>query len=214
MTVTKSARGHPLFARYYARVSPLLDRGLVAYRTALLADLSGEVIEIGAGTGSNFAHYPLTARRVLAVEPESHLRRPARAAAARAPVPIEIVAGVAEHLPAADESFDAAVLSLVLCTVPDQTAALAEIVRVLRPGGQLRIFEHVRADTPVRRRVQRALDATLWPRVVGGCRTCRDTVAAVREAGFEIERLDRLGPGDTGMPFPIAPQVLCWAVRR
>ncbi|GAA0343748.1 methyltransferase domain-containing protein [Actinoallomurus spadix] len=208
MTPVSASHRHPLFARLYARACPLLDRRLAAYRRALLDGLSGRVIEIGVGTGANFTHYPHQVEAVLAVEPEPYLRRLAQAAAARTPVPIDVTGGSADRLPAADASCDAAVTCLVLCTVPDPAAALAEIARVLRPGGRLRFLEHVHAETPARRRVQRVLDVTLWPRLSGGCHTGRDTAAAIERAGFTIERLDRLGSGETGIPFPAAPQIL------
>ncbi|MEV5569863.1 class I SAM-dependent methyltransferase [Spirillospora sp. NPDC052269] len=206
-------RGHPLFARYYARMISTLDRELAPTRAELLKGLRGDVIEIGVGTGSTFPFYPPEVDRILAVEPEGRLREAAEDAAGRSPIPIEVVPGTAARLPAVDASFDAAVTSLVLCSVPDRAAALAEVLRVLRPGGELRFFEHVRAGTPGRARLQDLLDATVWPRMVGGCRTGRDTVAAVRKAGFELERLDRLGRADTGLPFPTAPQVLGIARR-
>ena len=208
-----AARRHPLFARFYARISPLMERGVATHRVTLLAGLSGRVIEVGAGTGANFAHYPREVTTVLAIEPEAHLRHLAQAAAAQAPVPIKVASGFADRLPAADQSCDAAVVSLVLCTVPDPTAALAELFRVLRPGAQLRFFEHVRAQTPARRRLQRIADATLWPALAGGCHTSRDTATAIQQAGFIIERLDRLGRTETGLPFPTAPQILGTAIR-
>ena len=183
---------HPVFARLYPVVGKAMERGgMDQRRQELLSVLAGEVVEVGAGDGLNFPHYPPAVTHVLAVEPEPHLRGLAREAASHAPVPVEVVDGLAERLPCTDGSADAVVVSLVLCSVADQTAALREIRRVLKPGGRLRFLEHVRADTPGLVRVQRVLDATLWPRVAGGCHTGRDTAAAIERAGFTIQSLDR-----------------------
>ncbi|GAA2738918.1 class I SAM-dependent methyltransferase [Actinocorallia aurantiaca] len=208
-----SSVSHPLFARYYARFSHSLERGIARHRRAMLADLSGTVVEIGAGNGLNFAHYPPTVTRVIAVEPEAFLRGIAERAAAAAPVPVTVVDGLAERLPVGDGECDAAVASLVLCTVPDVPAALAEITRVLKPGGSLRFLEHVRSPNPTRARAQRLLDATIWPRLGGGCHCGRDTAAAIRTAGFAIEQLTHLSTADTTMPFPASPQILGTAIR-
>ena len=183
---------HPLFARCYARVSRVVEkRGLAVHREALLEGLSGQVIEVGAGNGLNFAHYPSTVTRVLAIEPEPRLRHLASAAAVRAPVPVEVRDGLAEHLPAADGTFDAAVVSLVLCSLPDPHAGLLQMRRVLAPGGQLRFLEHVRADSAGMRRVQDLLDATVWPHLAGGCHTGRDSALVIQRAGFTITALER-----------------------
>jgi ubiquinone/menaquinone biosynthesis C-methylase UbiE len=183
---------HPIFARVYSVLSQAMEQGGMAeYRQAMLAGVSGAVIEVGAGNGLNFQHYPPAVTNVVAVEPEPHLRRTAHAAAERAPVPVEVVDGLADRLPVEADSADAVVVSLVLCSVPDQDAALREIHRVLRPGGQLRFLEHVRAERPGMVRVQRLLDATIWPHLLGGCHTGRDTTAAIERAGFAIERIDR-----------------------
>jgi len=187
-----SAVSRPVFSRVYPRMSGAAEKaGLSGYRTRLLAGLTGEVVEIGAGHGVNFAHYPGTVTRVLAVEPEARLREAAEAAARDAPVPVEVVDGLAGRLPASDHSFDAAVCSLVLCSIPDPHAALREARRVLRPGGELRFLEHVRAPTPGLIRAQRVLDATVWPLLFGGCHTGRDTEAAVVGAGFTVDRVER-----------------------
>jgi ubiquinone/menaquinone biosynthesis C-methylase UbiE len=184
------------------------------HRDELLAGLSGRVIELGAGTGSNFAHYPPTVEAVLAVEPEPYLRRHARAAAARAPVRIEVLDGVADQLPADDASFDGAVASLVLCSVPDQARALTELQRVLRPGGELRFYEHVRSDRPWVACTQRAVDKLFWPRAFGGCHTARDTTAAIAAAGFEVEQLRRMSVGPAPVASPVALHVIGRARRR
>src|ERR1700736_3493006 len=155
---------HPIFARFWAWMSPRLDRGGAAdHRRRLLTGLAGRVIEVGAGNGLNFAHYPPGVTDVLAVEPEGHLRKIAKRNASDAPVPVEVVAGGADHLPARDAGGGGGACSLVLCSVPDQARALREAHRVLKPGGELRFFEHVRAETPGLRRTQRVLDATtVW----------------------------------------------------
>ncbi|MEE1940314.1 class I SAM-dependent methyltransferase [Streptomyces sp. TRM 70361] len=206
---------HPLFARYYARFAPALDEraGLGAHRAELLAGLSGRVIEVGAGSGLNFAHCPADVRELVAVEPEPRLRRSAEEAARRAAVPVTVVPGVAEALPAEDGEFDAAVVSLVLCSVGDPARALAELRRVLRPGGELRFYEHVRAGARTAVLLQRALDRTVWPRLFGGCHTGRDTVAAITAAGFAplSHRRLRVPPG--GVPTPVSAHVLGRARR-
>ena len=126
---------------------------------------------------------------------------------------IEIVDGVAGRLPVEDGSFDAAVASLVLCSVADQATALAELHRVLRPGGELRFYEHVAADGTLARGAQRVADATFWPRVAGGCHLTRETTAAIDAAGFEIERSRRFN-FTPGPPVPPIPHVLGIARRR
>ncbi len=207
--------GHPIFARVYERVSVAMDRaGAAGHRRELLAGLSGRVIEIGAGNGRMFAHYPPGVTEVLAVEPEPRLRASAVVAAHRAPVPVRVVDGVAEDLPGGDGSFDAAVTGLVLCSVAEQHVALAEIHRVVRPGGQLRFLEHVAADRPGwMRRTQRIADATLWPRMFAGCHTGRDTAAAIEAAGFVITGLRRFTFPPGGPSGPAAPHILGSATR-
>jgi ubiquinone/menaquinone biosynthesis C-methylase UbiE len=199
---------HPFFARFYEHVGPLMDRGgLAAHRADLLAGLSGSVIEVGAGSGLSFCHYPAAVTAVLAVEPDRRLRLAASRAAERAPVPVRVVGGIAERLPAPAESFDAAVVCLVLCTVADGRAAIGELARVLRPGGQLRFFEHVAASGAVAHRMQRLLDASLWPLMFGGCHLSRDTVTAVGVAGFTVSRLDQIRFPDARLAPSFVPHV-------
>jgi SAM-dependent methyltransferase len=207
-------RPHPIFARVYARISPAMDRGgLAEHRARLLDGLAGAVVEVGCGNGRNFPHYPAAVTRVLAVEPDPHLRGIAEHAATHAPVPIEVVAGIANRIPVDDGSCDAAVASLVLCSVGDPQAALREIHRVLRPGGQLRFLEHVQARGAALRRVQRALDATLWPRLAGGCHTGRDTEAAIRAAGFTIVRIEHFDFPPGRIRQPASPHITGAATR-
>jgi ubiquinone/menaquinone biosynthesis C-methylase UbiE len=204
---------HPVFARIYARVGKAAEaKGGAAHRDELLAGLTGQVIEVGAGNGLNFRHYPTSVTEVVAVEPESYLRERAEEAAKDASVPITVVDGAADHLPADDASFDAGVASLVLCSVDDQAAALAELRRVIRPGGELRFYEHVISDRPRLARVQRALDRTIWPIVGGGCHASRDTLAGIEAAGFTIEE-SRNFEFRPAPAIPTAPHILGVARR-
>jgi SAM-dependent methyltransferase len=160
-------------------------------RRRVLAGLSGRVIEVGSGDGRSFEHYPSTVTSVLAVEPDPTARESAVERARSAAVPIDVVEGVAEALPADGGVFDAAVLMGVLCSVPDPAAALLELRRVLKPDGVLHFWEHVRSGHVVFRGLQHAVDALYWKRALGGCQTTRDTVASIRAAGFELETLER-----------------------
>ncbi|WP_113699739.1 class I SAM-dependent methyltransferase [Nonomuraea lactucae] len=183
---------HPVFARLYPRISHLVDEaGISERRGRLLAGLTGSVVEVGAGHGPNFGLYPPEVSRVVAVEPEATLRERAREAAAGAALAVEVLPGLAERLPVADRGADAVIFCWVLCSVRDVGAALAEARRVLRPHGELRFLEHVRAPTTGMARFQDVLDATVWPRLLGGCHTGRDTEAAIRRAGFTVSRLER-----------------------
>lgn len=204
---------HPIFARMYRRLATELeDKGASEHRKELLAGLSGRVIEVGAGTGLNFARYPTTVSEVLAVEPEPYLRAAADEAAAKAPVSITVVDGAADDLPTAAGVFDAGVVSLVLCTVPSQVRALGELFRVIRPGGELRFYEHVRSPNPGFARAQRAVDL-LWPWFGGGCHTSRDTERSIAEAGFVIERVRRFTFRPVLCAAPVSPHILGMARR-
>ena len=204
---------HPIFARMYARLSVAADAsGAQDHRERLLRGLRGEVVEIGAGNGLNFRHYPDEVTRVVAVEPEPHLRTRAAAAAREAGAPVEIVDGTADAIPLPGGSMDAAVASLVLCSVADQAVALAEIRRVLRPGGELRFYEHVAAADGRWSKRQRRIDP-LWTRIAGGCHLTRDTEAAIGAAGFRIEACDRFLFQPCCLARAAAPHILGVARR-
>jgi ubiquinone/menaquinone biosynthesis C-methylase UbiE len=206
-------RPHPVFARVYTKVAEMSERrGGAEHRHKLLAGLSGRVIEVGAGSGANFSHYPTSVSEVVAVEPERYLRERAQQAAARAPVPVSVVDGGADLLPGEPGSFDAGAAALVLCTVPDQQRALAELFRVIRSGGELRFYEHVVGHSKWEARFQRLADATFWPHVAGGCHLARDTTTAIEQAGFVIETCERFAFSPA--PFlPPDPHILGTARR-
>jgi ubiquinone/menaquinone biosynthesis C-methylase UbiE len=199
----------PLFARIQARAAATEERrGGADRRRQLLEGLSGQVLEVGAGSGVSFAYYPEAVAELIAVEPEPALRGRAEQAAAEAPIPVRVVDGLAEQLPVADGSVDAVVIAGVLCSVDDPSAVLAEVTRVLRPGGELRFYEHVAARNPRLAAFQRLLDATFWPRLFGDCHTTRDTETTLRAAGFRIEALERFSFRPTLLATPVAPRIL------
>ena len=204
---------HPIFARMYRRIADEAeDKGASEHRDELLTGLSGRVVEVGAGTGLNFAHYPTTVRQVLAIEPESYLRGVAEAAVANAHVPITVVDGTADDLPAGAGEFDAGVVSLVLCSVTSQASALGQLFRVIRPGGELRFYEHVRSPKPGFARAQRALDL-VWPWFGGGCHTSRDTERAIADAGFVIECIRHFSFRPAPCSAPVSPHIIGVATR-
>lgn len=204
---------HPIFARVFERLAAKEEeQGAAEHREELLAGLNGRVIEVGAGNGLNFSHYPKTVTEVVAVEPEAYLRNKALQAAEQAPVAIEVIDGLANALPAEDGAFDAGVASLVLCSVPSQASALAELRRVIRPGGELRFNEHVVSDNPRFARFQHAI-TPVWRQFGGGCHADRDTKAAIEQAGFVIERFRAFWFRPSLLVTPVAPQILGMARR-
>lgn len=213
MTNTQETVNHPCFARMWDRLSRVAEgRGQAAHRRELLAGLAGRVLEVGAGNGINFDHYPASVSELVAVEPEAHLRERAVKVASGATMPVDVIDAVGGRLPFEDGSFDAGVVCLVLCSVPDQQEALAELHRVIRPGGELRFYEHVVAERNDVARLMRAADKTFWPRVGGGCHMSRDTAPQIERAGFRIESNRRFGFRPSAA-LPSLPHVLGVARR-
>lgn len=154
--------------------------------------LAGDVLEIGAGYGASFPFYPPEVHSLLALEPDTGLRDRAEAAAAASPLIIRVSDGRAEHIPLPDSSVDAVVFSLVLCSVEDQSAALTEAARVLKPGGTLAFYEHVRSSGRMAGLVE-DIATPAWSRVAGNCHPNRDTMAAIAAAGFWVQNVRRFG---------------------
>jgi ubiquinone/menaquinone biosynthesis C-methylase UbiE len=199
---------NPIFARLFDRFAAKdKGRGEDALRDELVAGLTGRVVEVGPGNGINFKHFPPGVAELVAVEPEPYLRRVAERTAASVPIDVRVVAGTADALPLEPESVEAVVVAGVLCSVPDVADALAEFRRVLRPGGELRFYEHVRSARSAFARYQDAVDH-LWPRMMGGCHPNRDTLGAISGAGFEVERVRHFGFPATARAYPVLPRIL------
>jgi ubiquinone/menaquinone biosynthesis C-methylase UbiE len=167
-------------------LSGLADKEFGPKRADLLRHAQGRVLELGAGTGFNVSHYPQPVTDLVLTEPREALLERARRRAAAAGRRVETVEARGEALPFADSSFDTVVSTLVLCSVDDQAAALAEVRRVLKPDGMFLFIEHVRADDPRRARWQDRLERP-WRVVAMGCHPNRATLAAIEAAGFELE---------------------------
>ena len=180
-----------LFAQWYGLISRGESAAMRATRSRLVSGLTGDVLEVGVGNGLNLAHYDERAR-VTGIDYNHHMlsKAAARAQAARAEVALD-VADV-QALPFPDDRFDHAVAALVFCSVADPERGLRELLRVTKPGGSVRLLEHVRAAPGRTRRAQSAL-SPLWSRLGDGCRLDRDTVATARRAGVVVDEAAAVG---------------------
>ncbi len=201
------SRNPRMFARCYARRVRRAERGEIGRRRRrLVAQASGRVLDLGAGTGESFKHIPSTATNVVAVEPDPWMLQRAQERVADARVPVRFVRAVSDALPFPEGSFDSAVVALVLCTVDDLQASIAELHRVLRPGGKLLLMEHVRASDDALAQLQDLVERT-WSWCNRGCRPNRSTLAAIERAGFSLEQLEWYG-------YPVLPHVHGIALRK
>lgn len=204
LTRWASRRCGGLAAAYEHYTAPLEAAGLTAVRASLAGDLSGSILEIGCGTGLNFPHYP-PGVRVTAIEPLEEFRLFAAERARAAAACITVVDGDALALAFADHSFDAALGTLVFCSVPDARRGLREVRRVLRPAAPVRFIEHVRSDRVWAALLQHFCNP-LWRRLMDGCNLNRDTVATIRDAGFTIDDVHPCGvcaPGAAFLPMRV-----------
>ncbi len=178
-------KGHKWFAAIYDRMMASEERKVFgAIREEMLKDVTGEVLEIGAGTGANFKYYRNGAH-ITAIEPDPYMLERARRRAAEASANIELHQVAAEELPFADATFDFVIDTLVLCSVRDPRRALAEMRRVLKPGGELRLYEHIRYKNPIGA-ISQDIISPVWQWFGAGCRPNRDTERFLRETDFEI----------------------------
>jgi SAM-dependent methyltransferase len=200
-----------LTASLYNPVLWLAERlGMASRRQRLLADAHGAVLEIGAGTGLNLRHYPTALDELVLVEPGARMGGHIDLGRAPAGVPTRLIQAPAEQLPFEDGSFDTVVSTLVLCTVGDPRRAVAEVARVLRPGGRLLFLEHVRADQGWRRTLQRR-SVRPWAAFADGCQCDRPTLMTIEEQ-MRVGSVER--GSWKGMPAIVRPLVWGKATPR
>jgi SAM-dependent methyltransferase len=204
---------NPFFARLWTVMSAHEPESLKRLRRENLAGLSGRVLEVGAGTGTNFAYYPATVTEVVAVEPERRLAEQAQRAATAAPIPVTVSTETVEHFAAGGGAdFDAIVCSLVLCSVDEPDSVVRQLFSVLRPGGELRYLEHI-ASSGWRSRMQKVADATVWPRLAGNCHTHRHTETTIADAGFRLATARHEWTMPAWLPLPVAEFAIGRAIK-
>lgn len=185
-----TAPSHP----WLAAVLDVVMQPLWPTRERVVPQASGRVLEIGIGTGLNLALYR-DLEALVGIEPDPHMLARARARAERLPFPTELHQIGAESLPFDAASFDTVVVTFTLCTIPDPQGALAEVRRVIKPGGRVLFAEHVRSSRPLLARVQTTI-TPLWRRIGGGCQLDRPSVELLGQAGFAIESMEPFGRPD------------------
>jgi SAM-dependent methyltransferase len=188
--------------RYRHEMEPFEREALRAARVRMLADMTGHLLEIGAGLGQSFPYYPKNTQ-VTALEPFDIFRAEAQREAKRSELRINVVDGDAQRLQYPDAHFDGLFCSIVLCSVRDPALALREMHRVLRPGSPARFLEHVRSSSKVGAALQYGL-TPLWAAFDGsGCSITRRPIEPIKKAGFKIDRIAHLTlPGIFGVIFP------------
>jgi SAM-dependent methyltransferase len=184
--------GRAFAAMYDRGLKATEENGLGEMRAELLAGARGRVVEIGAGTGVNLDLYGPGVEDLTLIEPDPHMgtRLRARLEDRGGGTPARLVVAPGEAMPFANDSFDTAVATLVLCTVPDPVATIGELARVLKPGGKLLFIEHVRSEDPDRARWQDRLEKP-WRFIADGCHCNRDTAATLGASAFEVETIDQ-----------------------
>jgi ubiquinone/menaquinone biosynthesis C-methylase UbiE len=206
-------RSDVFFARTYIRRSARREAsGGYQHREQLLHGIAGDVLDLGAGHGLNFSHFPAEVRLVVGVEPNDDLRS---AAAAQSEAlhrrHLSLVSALGENLPLAESAFDAVVTSLVLCSVSSPESVLSEIRRTLKPGGLLCFYEHVASDHRLMRVAQRALDPA-WSRLTSGCHTTRHTLSLIAKSGFNVQACESLWFSPRVSSYLTGPHILGRAV--
>ena len=200
--MAKRQQGHKWFASLYDRMQASAERSYMGrVREEIVGGARGRVLEVGAGTGLSFPYYNDHAEEVIATEPDPFMLERARRRAEEVERPIELRQAAAEDLPFENGSFDTVVSTAVLCTVTDPAGALSEVRRVLKPSGELRMYEHVRYDHAFGAFWQ-DVATPVWRWFTAGCHPNRDIASLVREAGFEFERLELT------KPLPLIPPMV------
>ena len=187
-------QGHKWFAAVYDRLMSSAERSFMkGVREEIAGGASGRVLELGAGTGANFAYYGASTQELFAIEPDPYMLERARRRASESGRPIDLRQAPAEEIPFEDASFDTVVSTLVMCSVSDPRRALSEARRVLKPSGKLRLFDHVRYDHAFGAFWQDVITPA-WRWFGAGCHPNRDTASIIREAGFEFQQLELMKP--------------------